>query len=133
MRLPFTRPLIPPRPVPPRREPAVLLWGMARHREVALIIALGAAVRLIDFTAPYTSEHWIKQLQIAPIAKHFATKSPNILWPETDYSADRPGYIEIEFQLVTWLAALLYKVFGIHEWVGRLVTVSFSVASMVLL
>lgn len=133
MRLGFTRPLIPPRPVPPRREPPVLLWGMARHREVALIIALGAAVRLIDFTAPYTSEHWIKQLQVAPIAKHFATKSFNILWPETDYSADRPGYIEIEFQLVSWLTALLYKVFGIHEWVGRLVTVSFSVGSMVLL
>lgn len=133
MRLFFRRPIIPPRPVPPRREPAVLLWGMARHREVALIIVIATAVRLVDFTAPYTSEHWIKQLQLAPIAENFATKSLNILWPETDYSADRPGYIEIEFQLVTWLTALLYKVFGIHEWVGRLVTVSFSVGAMVLL
>lgn len=115
-----------------RREPAVILAGMARRHEVAVIIAVAVMVRLIDFTAPYTSQHWIKQLQIAPIAVNFATKSFNILWPETDYSADRPGYIEIEFQLVTWLTAVLYKLVGIHEWVGRVVTIGFSVGSMVL-
>lgn len=98
-----------------------------------MIILLATAARLIDFTAPYTSQHWIKQLQIAPIARNFALQSPNILWPETDYSADRPSYIEIEFQLVTWLTALLYRAVGIHEWVGRLVTVSFSIGAVLLL
>lgn len=97
-----------------------------------IILVLATAVRLVGLNAPFTSQHWIKQLQIAPIAKNFALKSPNLLWPETDYSADKPGYIEIEFQLVTWLTSFGYRVFGIHEWVGRLVTVTFSVGSMVL-
>ncbi len=111
-----------------------LLRFISWRREAMLIILLAVAVRLINFTAPYTDSHWIKQLQIAPIAKNWYLKGNyNILWPETDYSADRPAYIEIEFQLVTWLTALLYNLFGIHEWVGRLVTISFSTGSLVLM
>ena len=106
---------------------------LSARREIVLIILLAIACRFWHVTAPYTSQHWIKQLQIAPIAKNFYLHSYNILWPETDYSADTPGYIEIEFQLVTFLTALLYNVFGMHEWVGRLVTISFSIGSMILL
>jgi hypothetical protein len=101
--------------------------------EVALIVGLALAVRLFGLTRPYISAHWIKQLQIAPIALNFYKHGYNILWPETDYSADTPGYIEIEFQLVTWLTALLYPLFGVHEWVGRLVTISFSMVGIWLL
>ncbi len=112
----------------------LILTFLTWQQEAVLIILLAVAVRLINFTAPYTDSHWIKQLQIAPIAKHWYEQGDyNILWPETDYSADRPGYIEIEFQLVTWLTALLYNLFGIHEWVGRIVTVSFSAGCLVLM
>ncbi len=111
----------------------VIVPFVSRRQEVWLIILLALSVRLVAINAPYTSIHWIKQLQIAPIAKHFYEDGYNILWPETDYSADRPGYIEIEFQLVTFLTALLYPVFGIHEWVGRAVAISFSIGSLILL
>lgn len=134
------------RPPPERHGPApavILPWaGLNQRQELLLIIALAVCVRCVGFDAPYTSQHWIKQLQIAPIARNFATRSLNILAPRTDYTPggpqDMPPYIEIEFQLVTWLTAVLYKVMGItrvagHEWVGRLVTVSFSLGSMVLL
>jgi len=114
-------------------KPGVILRFLSRRREVWLIILLALAVRLVAINAPYTSTHWIKQLQIAPIAKNFYEDGYNILWPETDYSADRPGYIEIEFQLVTFLTALLYPIFGIHEWVGRAVTISFSIGSLILI
>ncbi len=115
------------------RRPGAIAPRLSRRTEIVLILALALAVRLVGFTRPYISQHWIKQLQIAPIALNFYEKGYNILWPETDYSADQPSYIEIEFQLVTFLTALLYKVFGVHEWVGRLVTVSFSMAGMWLL
>ncbi len=111
----------------------VILPGLTRRQEIGLIILLALAVRLVDFTAPYTSVHWIKQLQIAPIAKNFHQHGYNIWWPETDYSADQPNYIEIEFQLVTWLTALLYNVFGVHDWVGRLVAILFSLGAIVLM
>ena len=114
-------------------KPGVIIRFLSRRREVWLIILLALVVRLVAINAPYTSIHWIKQLQIAPIAKNFYEDGYNILWPETDYSADRPGYIEIEFQLVTFLTALLYPIFGIHEWVGRAVTISFSIGSLILI
>ncbi len=117
-----------------RAEPrGVILSVVTRRQEVWVIILLALAVRLVAINAPYTSVHWIKQLQIAPIANNFYEHGYNILWPETDYSADRPGLIEIEFQLVTFLTALLYPIFGVHEWVGRAVTILFSLGSMVLL
>lgn len=106
---------------------------LRRRQEIWLIILVALAVRLVDFTAPYTSIHWIKQLQLAPIAKNFYGHGYNIWWPETDYSADRPNYIEVEFQLVTWLTALLYNIFGVHDWVGRLVAVGFSLGAIVLM
>lgn len=115
------------------RRPGVI-WRRIPHRwEIAAIVAVALGVRLIGINRPYISVHWIKQLQIAPIALNFYEHGYNILWPETDYSADRPAYIEIEFQLVTWLTALLYRVFGVHEWVGRLVAIAFSVGSVWLL
>ena len=106
---------------------------LTARQELWIILILALAVRLVGFTRPYISEHWIKQLQVAPIALNFHHHGYNILWPETDYSADKPGYIEIEFQLVTWLTAILYNLFGVHEWVGRLVTVTFSMIGMGLL
>ncbi len=111
----------------------IIVPGLSRRQEIWLIILVAVAVRFIDFTAPYTSVHWIKQLQLAPIAQNFYHHGYNIWWPETDYSADQPNYIEIEFQLVTWLAALLYSIFGIHEWAGRLVAIAFSLGAMVLM
>ncbi len=111
----------------------VILGCLTRRQEVWLIVVLALAVRLVAVNAPYTSVHWIKQLQIAPIAQNLYEDGYNILWPETDYSADQRGYIEIEFQLVTFLTALLYPIFGMHEWVGRAVTIAFSLGSMVLL
>jgi hypothetical protein len=111
----------------------VLCSRLSQRQEVFLILLVAVAVRLWDCNAPYIDGHWIKQLQVAPIAKNFYLHGYRILWPQTDYSADRPTYIEIEFQLVSFLTALLYKVFGLHEWVGRLVTVAFSLGTMLLL
>ena len=35
-----------------------------------------------------------------------------------------------EFQLVALLAALLYRLFGVHEWIGRAVSIAFFAASL---
>lgn len=114
------------------RLPGVLLRRLSRRQEVFLLVLLAVLVRLWGFTAPYVDTHWIKQLQVAPIAKNFYLHGYHLWWPEVDYSADRPNFIEIEFPLVAFLAALLYPVFGLHEWVGRLVTLGFSLGTLLL-
>ncbi len=117
-------------PTPPR---GVICSRLSARQEVFLLLLVAMAVRLWDLNAPYIDGHWIKQLQVAPIARNFYLHGYHLLWPETDYSADRPGYIEIEFPLVAFLTALLYPLFGVHEWVGRVVTVAFSLGTMLLL
>ena len=116
-----------------QRRRGVICPRLSRRAELTALLTLALAVRLIGVNRPYISVHWIKQLQVAPIALNFYQHGYNIWWPETDYSADRPAYIEIEFQLVTWLTALLYKLFGVHEAVGRLVAIGFSMAGIGLL
>ncbi len=116
-----------------RANSGVILPRLSRRAEIALILAVALAVRLYAINRPYISVHWIKQLQIAPIAHNFYTGRTNILWPMNDYSADTPPYIEIEFQLVTWLTAQLWKIFGEREWCGRAVAIFFSLSGCALL
>ncbi len=45
------------------------------------------------------------------------------------YNGPPPNYVELELQIVPFLAAALYKVFGVHEIFGRLITLAFSLGN----
>ncbi|HEX3670864.1 MAG TPA: glycosyltransferase family 39 protein, partial [Candidatus Cybelea sp.] len=66
----------------------------------------------------------------AAIARNFARLRYNILFPQTMYNGPPPNYVELELQIVPFLAATLYKVFGIHAIFGRLIAVAFSLATV---
>ncbi len=51
------------------------------------------------------------------------------MYPQTIYNGPPPNYVELELQIVPFLAATLYKLFGIHEIFGRLITLVFSLAT----
>ena len=44
------------------------------------------------------------------------------MYPQTNYDGPPPNYVELELQIVPFLAATLYKIFGVHEIFGRLIT-----------
>src|SRR4029077_11617963 len=44
-----------------------------------------------------------------------------------------PNYVELELQIVPFAAAQLYRVFGVHETLARLIVVAFSLAEVWLL
>lgn len=74
-----------------------------------------------------------RQGDTASIAKNFATLQFNPLYPQTNYNGPPPNYVELELQIVPFLAAAAYKVVGIHEVVGRLVSIAFSLGTIALL
>ena len=41
------------------------------------------------------------------------------MYPQTTYNGPPPNYVELELQIVPFLAASLYKVFGVREIFGR--------------
>ncbi|HEY5426973.1 MAG TPA: glycosyltransferase family 39 protein, partial [Candidatus Tumulicola sp.] len=63
----------------------------------------------------------------------FARLQYNFMYPQTTYNGPPPNYVELELQIVPFLAATLYKIFGIHEIFGRLLTVGFGLATVVAL
>jgi hypothetical protein len=45
-----------------------------------------------------------------------------------DYNGNEKGYVACEFPAYQFIVAVLYRVFGLHEWVGKLVSILFSIA-----
>ncbi len=97
----------------------------------ALVITLaGALLRLKGIHDPILDHPGWRQGDTAAIARNFAQLQYDILAPQTDYDGPPPNYVELELQIVPFLAATLYKIFGVHEVFGRLISLAFGVATI---
>ena len=104
-------------------------WALA----LAAIVLLGLALRLRGITNPILDHPGWRQGDTAAIARNFALLQYNLFFPQTDYNGPPPNYVELELQIVPFLAATLYKLFGVHVLFGRLITVAFSLGTVVVL
>ncbi|MEO6835390.1 MAG: glycosyltransferase family 39 protein [Candidatus Tumulicola sp.] len=100
---------------------------------VAAIVLLALALRLHGINNPILDHPGWRQGDTAAIARNFARLQFNFMYPQTLYNGPPPNYVELELQIVPFLTATLYKVFGVHEIFGRLVTLAFSLATVVTL
>jgi hypothetical protein len=98
-----------------------------------VLIAVSSMARLYMIQKPLLGLHEWRQYDTAAIARNFHEGSMNILYPQVDWRGSSPGYVESEFQIYTFLVALLYRAFGPHEWLGRGLNVVFFVLSALLL
>ncbi len=98
---------------------------------LAAIVLLGLVLRLRGIHNPILDHPGWRQGDTAAIARNFATLDFNPFHPQTDYDGPPPNYVELELQIVPFLAAILYKIFGIHEVFGRLISISFSLGTVV--
>jgi hypothetical protein len=93
-------------------------------------VLLGFVLRLKGIHDPLLDHPGWRQGDTAAIARNFATLDFNPFHPQTDYDGPPPNYVELELQIVPFLAACLYKIFGIHEVFGRLISIGFSLATI---
>src|SRR4051812_7387696 len=107
------------------RNPASASSTRSDRIVLGLVLALGLALRLLYLTGPYLDAHGWRSADTAAIARNFYERSMNPLRPMVDWGG-RAGYVETEFPLVPYLTAILYKLFGFHDWLGRLVVIVFS-------
>jgi hypothetical protein len=94
------------------------------------LMLFGLLCRLYNLTAPLLDYHSWRQTDTAAIARNFYYNGFNILYPQIDWGGAGPGYVESEFQLVPFIIAIFYKIFGVHEYVARLVIIAFSIGSI---
>jgi 4-amino-4-deoxy-L-arabinose transferase-like glycosyltransferase len=98
----------------------------------AAIFVLGAGVRAIDLWRPVDGrvrESW-RESDEAAIARNYAREGMNILYPRIDWRGDGPGFVEMEFPLFPWTIAVLYKTFGFHEVLGRILAYTLALATL---
>jgi 4-amino-4-deoxy-L-arabinose transferase-like glycosyltransferase len=89
---------------------------------LVLILALGAALRLFHLDAAFLDTHAWRQLDTAAMARNFYEGSFIPFDPQVDWGG-KAGYLEAEFPLVPGVIALVYRLAGLHETLGRLVII----------
>jgi len=110
-------------------------FGAARrpYQVTKLVIGLwvlAVAARLVLINQPYV-DHWSwRQSDVAAIARNFYEAGFRFAYPQIDWAGDATGYVGTEFPILPFLAAICYKVAGIHEWIGRSQAVIFFAVSL---
>lgn len=101
------------------------------RRRLLLVILIGATfLRLLYIDQPFVDEVSWREADDATIADNFFRGHFNIFLPEISWNGPGPNYVGYEFQLTTYLAALLYRLFGQVDWVARGISVAFGVWSI---
>src|SRR5881397_3401557 len=91
---------------------------------------VAVAARLVLINQPYV-DHWSwRQSDVAAIARNFYEGGFRFAYPQIDWAGDATGYVGTEFPILPFLAAICYKVAGIHEWIGRSQAVIFFAVSL---
>lgn len=104
---------------------------MRRTSYLTLLIAVVAVgLRFISIDQPFI-DHWSwRQSDVAAIARNYFAGGFHFARPQIDWAGNQPGYVGTEFPILPFLAALCYKMFGVHEWIGRLQTVILFAVSL---
>jgi 4-amino-4-deoxy-L-arabinose transferase-like glycosyltransferase len=118
------RPVLTPSPDPTRSPPEDSA-ATTQRLALALILAFGAALRLYHVTDPFLDAHAWRQLDTAAMARNFYDGPFFPLDPRVDWGGAH-GYLEAEFPLVPAVIAVLYRLFGVHEILGRFVIIASS-------
>ncbi len=92
-----------------------------------IILTVGMALRLRWIDQPYIDTFSWRQSSTAMIAENYFKTNANILYPEVNWSGPGPNYQGREFQTVTYIAMVLYRILGQQDWIGRTVAVAFGV------
>lgn len=111
----------------------VQLTAKWRATGITVVLLAGLLLRLHGFHNPVLDHPGWRQGDEASIARNFATLRYNIFYPQTNYDGPPPNYVELELQLVPFIAATAYKIVGVHEIIGRVVTLAFSLGAILIL
>ncbi|MCC6397966.1 MAG: glycosyltransferase family 39 protein [Bacteroidetes bacterium] len=96
------------------------------------VFVIGVVLRIAFVWRPadYRLLNSWRECDYTSIARSFATEGMNILYPRVDWRGDTPGFAEMEFPVLPWTAALLYRVAGYHEEILRMLSALCSVLAL---
>lgn len=101
-------------------------------RNFLLFIVLGLAffLRIYKANSPLIGMHAWRQADTAAMSRNYYENGYHFLYPQIDWGGDSPGYVESEFPGYSFLVALFYKIFGVSEFIGRFLSIIFSLLTI---
>lgn len=99
---------------------------ISQHFLLLFILLIALLMRAQYLTQPFIDAFSWRQASTAMMAENFFKNSWNVFYPEVNWTGAGPGYQGREFQTVSYLAAVLYHLFGQHDFIGRLVPICFG-------
>jgi 4-amino-4-deoxy-L-arabinose transferase-like glycosyltransferase len=94
------------------------------------IVVAAFAVRLLGIQQPFIDPWSWRQSDVAAIARNYFENGFHFARPQIDWAGNERGYVGTELPILPFVAALLYKSFGVQEWVGRIQGVLFFVVAL---
>lgn len=103
---------------------------MKNPKTLIILIFLAAAfIRLADAFRPINQASW-RESDLGSVARNYVQEGMNFFYPRIDWRGQTEGFAEMEFPLYPWLIAITYKIFGIHDFFGRLWAFGFSLGTL---
>lgn len=96
-----------------------------------IIFVIGLGVRGSELFHPVDTSEW-RESDMASIARNYYRNGMDFLHPQVDWGGKGPGYTESEFPVYSYLIALSYKLTGIWEPAGRVISYLFSMGTMLM-
>lgn len=108
-----------------------------KSRRWTIIVTLLVFLFIFSTRIPYINncpceqgDYW-RQSDTESIARNFVEDRFNIFFPQFNYDGEKPNYIQLEFQITTFIIAILYKAFGYYYFLARLVPILFFLGSSI--
>ena len=111
----------------PSRTGQDLLSDRATSVLPLLVLLVAFLLRLFRVDQPFVDAASWRESDMATIARNFFDGHRNIFLPAIGWAGPGENYVGYEFQLTTYVTAILYGLFGVHDWVARGTTISFGV------
>ena len=110
---------------------------MDKVKDRLLLIFILSLILVLRITyisnSPYEQgENW-RQSDTESIARNFLEDKFNIFYPQFNYDGPLPNYVQLEFQITTFIIAILYKFFGYNYIFARAVPLCFFMGSGIFL
>ena len=97
---------------------------------ISFLLSLAFCLRIYNVQSPILGVHSWRQADTAAMARNFYENGYNFFYPQIDWGGNLTGYCQTEFPIYSFFIAILYKFFGVHESIGRLVSISFSLVAI---
>ena len=99
-----------------------------------LVVFIGVVSRIayVDRPMDHRSLNAWREADYTQVTRNFYRGDMNILYPQIDWRGDTPGFVEMEFPIVPWMAAGLDRIFGYRESMVRVPSLVASLLALLL-